>query len=38
MLRETLLTLEKTGKDFKQGKETLVTLLGKENAKKNPKI
>ena len=25
---------KKTGKDFKQGKETLVSLLGKENAKK----
>ena len=28
---------KKTGKDFKQGKETLVTLLGKENAKKKSK-
>ena len=28
---------KKTGKDFKQGKETLVSLLGKENAKKKSK-
>tara|TARA_B100000035_G_scaffold178438_1_gene152166 strand:- start:4764 stop:5660 length:897 start_codon:yes stop_codon:yes gene_type:complete len=28
---------KKTGKDFKKGKETLVSLLGKENAKKKSK-
>ena len=28
---------KKTGKDFNKGKETLVSLLGKENAKKKSK-